>query len=112
MDWHGESFALDTACSSALTAIHRTYEHPRSGPNGEAGNPCSPRRHGASTPKRHRCWAGRQRCTGSAARTPVMCERAQCRNGSRITGLTTACVVVGDVSGWERSERARRAPAR
>ncbi|MEV5548351.1 SDR family NAD(P)-dependent oxidoreductase [Streptomyces sp. NPDC052309] len=27
LDWHGESFALDTACSSALTAVHRAYEH-------------------------------------------------------------------------------------
>ncbi|MCZ9351181.1 SDR family NAD(P)-dependent oxidoreductase [Streptomyces mutabilis] len=31
LDWHGESFALDTACSSALTAVHRAYEHLRSG---------------------------------------------------------------------------------
>ncbi|MTE22347.1 SDR family NAD(P)-dependent oxidoreductase [Streptomyces sp. TRM43335] len=27
LDWHGESFALDTACSSALTAVHRACEH-------------------------------------------------------------------------------------
>lgn len=31
LDWHGESFALDTACSSALTAVHRAYEHLCSG---------------------------------------------------------------------------------
>ncbi|WP_255305791.1 type I polyketide synthase [Streptomyces sp. Wb2n-11] len=31
LDWHGESFALDTACSSALTAVHRAYEHLRAG---------------------------------------------------------------------------------
>jgi acyl transferase domain-containing protein/NADPH:quinone reductase-like Zn-dependent oxidoreductase/NADP-dependent 3-hydroxy acid dehydrogenase YdfG/SAM-dependent methyltransferase/acyl carrier protein len=27
MDWRGESMAVDTACSSALTAVHRAYEH-------------------------------------------------------------------------------------
>ncbi|MFJ7148883.1 SDR family NAD(P)-dependent oxidoreductase [Streptomyces sp. NPDC100445] len=31
LDWHGESLALDTACSSALTAIHRACEHLSSG---------------------------------------------------------------------------------
>jgi acyl transferase domain-containing protein/NADPH:quinone reductase-like Zn-dependent oxidoreductase/NADP-dependent 3-hydroxy acid dehydrogenase YdfG/SAM-dependent methyltransferase/acyl carrier protein len=33
LDWHGESFALDTACSSALTAVHRAYEHLCAGRN-------------------------------------------------------------------------------
>ncbi|MER5782721.1 SDR family NAD(P)-dependent oxidoreductase [Streptomyces mobaraensis] len=36
LDWHGESFALDTACSSALTAIHRACEHLTSGRTGLA----------------------------------------------------------------------------
>ncbi|MBH1937450.1 SDR family NAD(P)-dependent oxidoreductase [Streptomyces sp. AV19] len=31
MDWHGESTAVDTACSSALTAVHRACEHLRAG---------------------------------------------------------------------------------
>ncbi|MGK5499107.1 acyltransferase domain-containing protein, partial [Streptomyces sp. URMC 125] len=31
LDWHGESFALDTACASALTAVHRACEHLRTG---------------------------------------------------------------------------------
>ncbi|MFI0739275.1 SDR family NAD(P)-dependent oxidoreductase [Streptomyces sp. NPDC021100] len=30
-DWHGESVALDTACSSALTAVHRACAHLRAG---------------------------------------------------------------------------------
>ncbi|MFM9607115.1 SDR family NAD(P)-dependent oxidoreductase [Streptomyces niveiscabiei] len=31
MDWHGESEAVDTACSSALTALHRGCEQLRAG---------------------------------------------------------------------------------
>lgn len=31
MDWHGESMAVDTACSSALTAVHRACEQLRAG---------------------------------------------------------------------------------
>ncbi|WP_246561496.1 type I polyketide synthase [Streptomyces roseirectus] len=31
MDWHGESQAVDTACSSAMTALHRGCEHLRAG---------------------------------------------------------------------------------
>ncbi|KNB50449.1 type I polyketide synthase [Streptomyces caatingaensis] len=31
MDWHGESMAVDTACASALTAVHRACEHLRAG---------------------------------------------------------------------------------
>ncbi|MEU1801556.1 SDR family NAD(P)-dependent oxidoreductase [Streptomyces sp. NPDC019937] len=30
-DWHGQSVAVDTACSSALTALHQACEHLRSG---------------------------------------------------------------------------------
>ncbi|MER5784572.1 SDR family NAD(P)-dependent oxidoreductase [Streptomyces mobaraensis] len=30
-DWHGESIAVDTACSSALTALHRACAHLRAG---------------------------------------------------------------------------------
>ncbi|WP_338104743.1 beta-ketoacyl synthase N-terminal-like domain-containing protein [Streptomyces mobaraensis] len=30
-DWHGESIAVDTACSSALTALHRACSHLRAG---------------------------------------------------------------------------------
>ncbi|MEU4209592.1 SDR family NAD(P)-dependent oxidoreductase [Streptomyces sp. NPDC026206] len=30
-DWHGESIAVDTACSSALTAVHRACESLRAG---------------------------------------------------------------------------------
>ncbi|MFC9932276.1 SDR family NAD(P)-dependent oxidoreductase [Streptomyces sp. NPDC127190] len=30
-DWHGQSVAVDTACSSALTAVHQACEHLRSG---------------------------------------------------------------------------------
>ncbi|GGQ46337.1 type I polyketide synthase [Streptomyces mutabilis] len=36
LDWHGESFALDTACSSALTAVHQAYEHLCAGRTGLA----------------------------------------------------------------------------
>ncbi|WP_411107251.1 SDR family NAD(P)-dependent oxidoreductase [Streptomyces sp. cmx-4-9] len=36
LDWHGESFALDTACASALTAVHRACEHLRTGRTGLA----------------------------------------------------------------------------
>ncbi len=31
MDWHGESEAVDTACSSAMTALHRGCEYLRAG---------------------------------------------------------------------------------
>ncbi|MGV9884636.1 beta-ketoacyl [acyl carrier protein] synthase domain-containing protein [Streptomyces sp. NPDC003006] len=31
LDWHGESVAVDTACSSALTAVHQACEYLRSG---------------------------------------------------------------------------------
>lgn len=31
LDWHGESVAVDTACSSALTAVHQACEFLRSG---------------------------------------------------------------------------------
>ncbi|MFH0180523.1 SDR family NAD(P)-dependent oxidoreductase [Streptomyces cacaoi] len=30
-DWHGQSVAVDTACSSALTALHQACEHLRAG---------------------------------------------------------------------------------
>jgi acyl transferase domain-containing protein/acyl carrier protein len=30
-DWHGQSLAVDTACSSALTAVHQACEHLRGG---------------------------------------------------------------------------------
>ncbi len=30
-DWHGQSIVVDTACSSALTALHQACEHLRSG---------------------------------------------------------------------------------
>ncbi|WP_336319972.1 SDR family NAD(P)-dependent oxidoreductase [Streptomyces lavendofoliae] len=30
-DWHGQSVVVDTACSSALTAVHQAYEHLLSG---------------------------------------------------------------------------------
>ncbi|WP_240800586.1 type I polyketide synthase [Streptomyces sp. ICN441] len=30
-DWHGQSVAVDTACSSALTAVHQACEHLRGG---------------------------------------------------------------------------------
>ncbi|MGW0315137.1 SDR family NAD(P)-dependent oxidoreductase [Streptomyces flavidovirens] len=30
-DWHGQSVAVDTACSSALTALHQACEHLRTG---------------------------------------------------------------------------------
>ncbi|MER5900208.1 SDR family NAD(P)-dependent oxidoreductase [Streptomyces mirabilis] len=35
-DWHGQSVAVDTACSSALTALHQACEHLRSGRSGAA----------------------------------------------------------------------------
>lgn len=31
LDWHGPSMAVDTACSSALTALHQAYETLRAG---------------------------------------------------------------------------------
>ncbi|MGP3966555.1 SDR family NAD(P)-dependent oxidoreductase [Streptomyces sp. 6N223] len=31
LDWHGQSVSIDTACSSALTAVHQACEHLRAG---------------------------------------------------------------------------------
>ncbi|GGX54020.1 type I polyketide synthase [Streptomyces noursei] len=36
LDWHGQSMAVDTACSSALTAVHQACEHLRAGRSGLA----------------------------------------------------------------------------